>query len=192
MTYRAIFARKETVLLPLTSLFLIVGCGQNVAGNTNSSKTSVEPRTPLVKIPDSSQYSPVALSFANSKHGWLLTSSSNGKLELFYSSDGGKTWNRQMQLPRTPNVDENAKITVIDHTQLFVQWGASLWFISQGTNGIFNRTLPFSHMTVHYRFLNSQLGWALANDGMAASSEPTWLYATTDGGVHWKLISSAD
>jgi photosystem II stability/assembly factor-like uncharacterized protein len=70
-------------------------CGErgaiSVTGTTDGGATW----QPVATVPDVTVAGPVAVSFADDKHGWVVGTSANGSPVIAATADGGLTWTRQ-------------------------------------------------------------------------------------------------
>ena len=107
--------------------------------------------------------------FLDAQHAWIaeVTRTADAcvsSLTTFSTADGGRTWTRGGTIP----IKSEAP-----------------------TSGLFDVPGPTNSMD----FIDQQHGWLLLNASAAnpqpgAMSDPTSLYSTQDGGVHWKLVAT--
>ena len=108
--------------------------------------------------------------FLDANHAWVAQGAGSSTactdhIVTFATADGGQTWRKAAPIPVTVDPRD-------------VLWPLPTSFTS-----------PSVHTGPYLSFVDAQHGWLLVVSGGVMSGHVGPLYRTTDGGLHWKLVS---
>jgi photosystem II stability/assembly factor-like uncharacterized protein len=144
------------------------------------SKIYLEP--PPISVPEE-------IKMFDENHGWMIGGEDFATRRLFYTDDGGLTWNDitpssiadieagfflDAQTAWIPSAAAGTNIPTIVHTT------------DAGKSWQQYQDLPFKQASLD--FANPLIGWATADVGVAAGNLYFTLYQTLDGGTHWRQL----
>jgi photosystem II stability/assembly factor-like uncharacterized protein len=136
----------------------------------------------------------IALHMVSPRIGWGLETHA-----VVRTLDGGKHWTTVRGFPRSVSLTGTAISTyglnvawlissfaytadIPRSTVLSTHDGGRTWRRSNPIRG-------WASSSSDYSWITGQRGWVLTSEGGAAGSVPTNVYRTSDGGVHWHLVS---
>jgi photosystem II stability/assembly factor-like uncharacterized protein len=134
----------------------------------------------------------IALDMLNELEGWAVTSA-----EIVRTNDGGITW-YNVSPPDMVETGYSVNTFFLDNQHAWVQKadpekypnGGTLYRTSDGGHTWDNSLVPFSSGDL--RFIDSGMGWAMADLGVGAGSNAVAMFQTMDGGASWEKMYTND
>jgi hypothetical protein len=166
--------------------------GQTPTATASTVPSAVVQSTPAATaIPTSSAASSVA--FWDSQNGIVVGGGTDGRAEVWNTSDGGRTW-RATHVDLTPL----SYVTVAGESLAWAMLGCDSSALPHGCGVIASRDRGATWTRVSDRafaalsFTSSSDGWAVTNDDPTAGPATTsGVFRTSDGGRTWTQITAA-